>query len=582
MPASVDVNKRQTDFAHLHPVVRSAVKKVLSDLEEANIPFRAFEMYRSPRRQRWLFAQGRTRPGQVVTWVEAWSSFHQYGLAVDFVLFRNNDWSWDDSGPEAAWWTRLHEIGARHGLRPISKEKPHLQFAGCEIGDLKAGRYPAGGDRSWAENLEATIIDWGSGAPRAPDILPARPSLEGGVLIGEEGQMFAGSAVADGFDADSTRPVMAPRPPGTILTDIGLILPFIEKWEGGYVDHTHDRGGPTNMGVTLETLAAWRGRPVTAADVRALGRAEARLILTKRYFAPVRAGEMPPPVALFAYNISVLSGPRRAVEMAQAALVDIGIPVEQDGVIGDETVGGVLRAEPGRLADAISDRYEAYLRALPDFVHFGRGWMNRLNDARGFADRLASGGTQPAPERKERPMPELPVEGDLFRPAPMPAPNPAPSPQPAPLPGTGQAAEVVAAFEAFIAALRGSRPPGPDGERPVAPADMLSKLRDAITAVEGGSGLGPVNGALGQTIGNLLNGYKSTAGILGTMLTGMLSPTVAAKAEGAAVVIRPELVKLMPALEPLMAVSPTLQPIFIALTIWGALGKAEKWLQPRL
>jgi peptidoglycan L-alanyl-D-glutamate endopeptidase CwlK len=455
-------------------------------------------------------------------------------------------------------------------LRPISKEKPHLQFAGCEIDDLKAGRYPSGGDRSWAENLEATIIDWGHGAPRVPDILPGRPPLEGGVLIGGEGQIFSGGGTGDGMDTHTTRPSNIPRPPGTVLTDIGLILPFIEKWEGGYVNHPHDRGGPTNMGVTLDTLAAWRGRPVTAADVQALSRAEARLILTKRYFSPIRAGEMPPAVALFAYNISVLSGTRRAAEMMQFGLADIGIAVEQDGVIGDETVGGVLQAEPRRLADAIADRYETYLRALPDFVHFGRGWMRRHNDARSFADRLATGAPQTAPERKERPMPEIPVEGDL------------PVPAPLPVPGTGQTQDVLAAFAAFLAALRNSRLPRQDGDRQVAPADMLAKLRDAITAVEGGSGLGPVNGALGEPIGKLLNGYKSTAGILGTMLTGMLSPTVAAKAEGTAVLIKPELVKLLPALEPMMAFSPTLQPVFIALTIWGALGKAEKWLQPRV
>jgi peptidoglycan L-alanyl-D-glutamate endopeptidase CwlK len=571
MATGLDVNTRQTDLAHLHPAIRAAVKKVLAELAQENIPFRAFEAYRSPARQRWLYAQGRTRSGNVVTWVGPWGSFHQYGLAVDFVLFRKNDWSWDDNGPEAAWWTRLHEIGARHGLRPIHKEKPHLQFAGCEIADLKAGRYPPGGDRSWAENFEANIIEWGEGAPPAPGILPERPPLDG-VLIGEEGELLHEEGRGDPERPSRTRAYETPRPSGAILTDIGLILPFIEKWEGGYVNNTNDRGGPTNMGVTLDTLAAWRGHPVTAADVRALGRAEARLILTKRYFAPIRAGEMPPPVALFAYNISVLSGPRRAVEMAQFALADIGILVEQDGVIGDETVGGVLRAEPGRLADAIADRYEAYLHALPDFVHFGRGWMNRLNDARAFADRLGSGVSPPAPEQKERPMPDAP------RP-----PEPAPSLPDGHPPQPNQTREVVAAFEAFIEALRRNRLLRTEGEGAMPPADLLSKLRDAISAVDGKGvpGLGPVNGALGETIGKLLNGYKSTAGILGTMLTGMLSPTVAAKAEGAAVIIKPELVKLMPVLEPLMALSPTLQPVFIAMTIWGALGKAEKWLQPK-
>jgi uncharacterized protein (TIGR02594 family) len=34
----------------------------------------------------------------------------------------------------------------------------------------------------------------------------------------------------------------------------------VEKWEGGYVDHPSDPGGATNMGITIATLSAWRGR----------------------------------------------------------------------------------------------------------------------------------------------------------------------------------------------------------------------------------------------------------------------------------------------------------------------------------
>ncbi|MDU6240386.1 MAG: glycosyl hydrolase 108 family protein, partial [Bradyrhizobium sp.] len=49
------------------------------------------------------------------------------------------------------------------------------------------------------------------------------------------------------------------------------IQPFIEKWEGGYTNHPADRGGPTNMGITLETLRAWRHNDaLTAEDVKQL------------------------------------------------------------------------------------------------------------------------------------------------------------------------------------------------------------------------------------------------------------------------------------------------------------------------
>ena len=43
--------------------------------------------------------------------------------------------------------------------------------------------------------------------------------------------------------------------------------------EGGFVDHPHDRGGPTNFGITQATLSRHLGRPASVADVRRLSRA---------------------------------------------------------------------------------------------------------------------------------------------------------------------------------------------------------------------------------------------------------------------------------------------------------------------
>ena len=45
--------------------------------------------------------------------------------------------------------------------------------------------------------------------------------------------------------------------------NFGACLDFVFEREGGYVDDPHDPGGATNMGITLATLAAWRGREVT-------------------------------------------------------------------------------------------------------------------------------------------------------------------------------------------------------------------------------------------------------------------------------------------------------------------------------
>ena len=175
--------KRDRELGKLHPVMRAATEAVLFDLKAQNIPFAAFEVYRHPVRQAWLYAQGRTRPGKIVTKAQAWSSYHQYGLAVDFVLLLGSGWSWDESGARAQWWAELHRAGTRHGLEKLSFEAPHLQVAGLDISDLRGGHYPDGGDESWASNLEDVIHAWRSsgGDPHGPPDLGERPALAPGV-----------------------------------------------------------------------------------------------------------------------------------------------------------------------------------------------------------------------------------------------------------------------------------------------------------------------------------------------------------------------------------------------------------------
>jgi hypothetical protein len=81
------------------------------------------------------------------------------------------------------------------------------------------------------------------------------------------------------------------------------------------------------------------------------------------------------------------------------------------------------------------------------------------------------------------------------------------------------------------------------------------------------NGLGPVNGALGQTVGNLLDGKKSAIGIIGAVQTAILQ------------VVGPSAQNI-----PLIGSSADLgklaMPVFLATAAWGVLGKLEKWLPP--
>jgi len=149
---------RNSDPALLHPVFREKASQLLHQLAAERIPFRLFEGFRSPQRQQYLYGKGRSRPGPIVTRARPWCSYHQYGLAGDFVLLQNGQWSWDTSGPRAEWWKRLFALGKQLHLEPLRFEMPHLQLAGLKIADLAAGYYPAGGDATWEAALDSARV----------------------------------------------------------------------------------------------------------------------------------------------------------------------------------------------------------------------------------------------------------------------------------------------------------------------------------------------------------------------------------------------------------------------------------------
>jgi peptidoglycan hydrolase-like protein with peptidoglycan-binding domain len=148
----------------------------VGQLDREGIPLKLFEAYRYPQRQHELYQQGRIDDRPKVTYQDAWGSFHQYGVAVDFVIFENGQWSWERDGHRAQWWERLHEIGRANGLEPLSWETPHLQLIGTSSAALYRGDYPPDGDLAWATNLNDAISNWhGSPGPPPRPPLPTRP-----------------------------------------------------------------------------------------------------------------------------------------------------------------------------------------------------------------------------------------------------------------------------------------------------------------------------------------------------------------------------------------------------------------------
>jgi uncharacterized protein YgiM (DUF1202 family) len=144
-----------------------------------------------------------------------------------------------------------------------------------------------------------------------------------------------------------------------VRDDFDRAMQFVERWEGGYVNHPSDPGGATNRGITIGTLTRWRvakGLPAaTVADVKALTREEANAIYKAWYWEASGADRMDWPMCLAHFDLAVNGG----VGRAKAALAAVGPDF---------------------------DKYltwrENWYRSLQGFPTFGTGWLRRCADLR--------------------------------------------------------------------------------------------------------------------------------------------------------------------------------------------------------
>lgn len=118
--------------------------------------------------------------------------------------------------------------------------------------------------------------------------------------------------------------------------------------------------------------------------------------------------------------------------------------------------------------------------------------------------------------------------------------------------------------------------PGTTAPTNPTPVDQLKPVLDLLGVLlnkDGKPVLGQVNGALGETIGNLLNGKKTALGIGASLITALLSAVTASPNAGGLAGLLGTIAFAVPGL------SQFALPISLALTAWGVLGKMEKWAQ---
>ena len=125
------------DITQLHPDLQAKLQATIADCKAAGIDIKISECLRTVEEQEALYAQGRTKPGNIVTNARgtSYSSQHQWGIAADFYLAEDVDGdgktSDDSYNDKTGLFGKVGKIAKENGLgwggdwkSPV--DKPHL------------------------------------------------------------------------------------------------------------------------------------------------------------------------------------------------------------------------------------------------------------------------------------------------------------------------------------------------------------------------------------------------------------------------------------------------------------------------
>ena len=171
------------------------------------------------------------------------------------------------------------------------------------------------------------------------------------------------------------------------MSDFQRSVDFVLKEEGGFVDNPDDRGGPTNFGITQETLEDFLGKSVTLEDVKNLPVETAKDIYHRNYWDQLHLDDIGDnALATVCFSLAVLKGVPTVVRAIQQAC---GVPV--DGRMGARTLqafrgnASVRAAVLAKQIIFMAQRQCAELVvADPTQLKFLLGWMDRMQNLLGL------------------------------------------------------------------------------------------------------------------------------------------------------------------------------------------------------
>ncbi len=179
-----------------------------------------------------------------------------------------------------------------------------------------------------------------------------------------------------------------------------LMVPFVLKWEAGYVNDPDDSGGATNRGVTFKTFKSLSlnvlGIQPTEYNFRKLSKDQAARIF--QYYWNVATNIN----SIKSQAISEVitswfwgSGQLGLINFQKMLKYDFGKNISIDGKIGNETTEAINSLNEKKLFSKAVENREKFFRELaqkrPKDQKFLEGWLNRLNDFKNRHENLIDG-----------------------------------------------------------------------------------------------------------------------------------------------------------------------------------------------
>ena len=172
-----------------------------------------------------------------------------------------------------------------------------------------------------------------------------------------------------------------------------ILIPFIKSWEGAYVNHPLDKGGPTNMGITLRVYRAVYGSKATIADLKALSEQEWQHIFLSLYWNAVKAPHIQSQaIANLLVDYAWGSGVNTAIRALQKIL-----STKADGIMGTKTISALNSRKPQLVFELLhkarTQKFLSIVKKSPAQEVFLAGWLRR-NNAIGYNKLMCNGGKE--------------------------------------------------------------------------------------------------------------------------------------------------------------------------------------------